>query len=155
MPSKDTHYKVYLAAYLGGNPGTDHHAIYVESVPGEDEDPNDMGSGCLFHSVGSTLFGMSFERKEPTKDPRLASTGKRITPIGWVSHDKFRDEFEAVCRRVPLPHRQYTLAGQIYRNIPIRHCQHWALNAIHALCVASVLEPLTSSDSLATLERID
>ncbi|KAH6617607.1 hypothetical protein F5144DRAFT_607095 [Chaetomium tenue] len=170
MASKDTHYKVYLAAYKGDCHGygrmqgpdggareadPEHHAIYVETVPGGDEDPNNRGSGCLFHSVGGTIWGMDFERKD-TIDPRLTSRGKRMTPMGWVSHGKFRDEFEAVCRRVPLPHSQRTLANRkIYPNIPLRHCQHWALDAIHALCVAEVLEPLTPSDSRAPLNRVN
>ena len=154
MPSHDTHYKVYWATYEGAK-NTDHHALYVDSMPNQDGDPRSPSSGWLFHATGSTIIGMTFEYKQAQHNPIFSLAGKSMTPIGWVSHGKFDgEELKAVCRRIPLPHKQFTLSSRTFPNIPIRHCQHWAFDAIHALCAAGVLEPLTSSDDKTTLYRI-
>ncbi|KAK4153044.1 hypothetical protein C8A00DRAFT_15708 [Chaetomidium leptoderma] len=153
MASDNTHYRVYLATYLGVRENPNHHAIYVESEPNLDQGSEDISSGHLFHVKGSTLDGMQFELKRAQRNPLFSFLGKSIQPVGWVSHDNFRERIERVCQRIPPPHKQFTLSGQMFPNVPPRDCHHWALDAIHALCAAGVLEPLGESDDRATLIR--
>jgi hypothetical protein len=148
MPASDnTHYKVYLVAYEGLQE-FDHHAIYVDSEPNLQLGPTGKSSGHVFHVQGSILEGMDFEVKKVVRHDLLFLTlGKSMLPVGWVLHENFVERIEKVCQNIPPPHSQLTLRSRpIYPNIPIRHCQHWAADAMHALCVAEVLEPLGPSD---------
>lgn len=149
MASHNTHYKVYLGAYEGIQ--GDHHVVYVDSEPNLERGPTGGSMGHIFHVQGNILNGMHFERRQVKHNPLFSPLGISMLPLGWILHDNFLQRTEEVCQRIPPPHKQYTLGKPIYPNISIRHCQHWASDAVHALCAAGVLEPLALSDDRATL----
>lgn len=136
MASDKGRYRVYLAGYLG-NHDSQHHAIYVDTdiVQGK-------RWGWLFHVTGNLLSGMTFEEKYAIY-PLLSASGESIQQLGWISYNKFPEGIREVCEGIPPPKSQYTLASKrLFPNEPIRHCQHWVREAMDALFVAGVVEPL-------------
>lgn len=145
MASVLTHYPVSLAAYLGAR--GDHHAIYVHLNKGSKEGLK----GYLFHVIGSLQSGMALEvREEP--HPFDTPTGDSVQQVGWVSHDMFVD-IERICKTIPPPEKQWLGAKLLVRKTEIRHCQHWAAEAIDALRKEGILEPLGPSDNGAIIMR--
>ncbi|KAH8907471.1 hypothetical protein BR93DRAFT_967375 [Coniochaeta sp. PMI_546] len=143
MASTLTHYPVYLTTYW--SPRDDHHAIYV--------DTNTESGGYLFHVEGSLQTGMAFVAKKACH-PFISATGEPVRHIGWVSHHKFVD-IGRVCETVPPPCKQYELSKRLVPRHAIRHCQHWAGEAIDALRKQAILEPLGPGDDAEVIMRDD
>jgi hypothetical protein len=110
--------------------------------------------GWLFHVEGNLLSGMAFEEKRDNY-PFVSATGETIQQIGWISHEDFPQRIREVCEGIPPPKKQYNLrSSRLFPNEPIRHCQHWAREAIDAL-LAEVLEPLGPDDDRDIQKRPD
>ncbi|KAK4034988.1 hypothetical protein C8A01DRAFT_18299 [Parachaetomium inaequale] len=153
MASEQTHYRVFLGFYLGLR--GDHHGIYVETdVNTNPVEPSQQNRGQLFHSRGSLQTGMHLEVK-PVICPLFSVSGKAVQQLGWVSRDNFRERIEEVCRGVPQPKKQFQLNKRLFPDEPLRHCQHWASDAVEALFHAGVLEPLGPSDNGEVVYRED
>lgn len=144
MASELTHYRVYLAAYLG-NP--EHHAIYVNS--GTNCRPN---FGYIFHVAGSLQLGMNFETKRCIH-PFRSHAGESMRQVGWVSQEDFLKRIEDVCLGITPPKKQFHGPRRLFPQEPVRHCQHWAAEAIDALLSSGVLEPLRPNDNGDTIRR--
>ncbi|OIW34631.1 hypothetical protein CONLIGDRAFT_688526 [Coniochaeta ligniaria NRRL 30616] len=140
MASTLTHYPAYLATYLGHR--DDHHAVYVET--GIDK------GGHLFHVTGDIRIGMVFWQPHPFD----TTAGLSVQHIGWISHDKLV-EIRVVCETIPPPPRQYEGPKRLVPRHAIRHCQHWAADAIAALRERAILQPLGPGDDAAVVKRRD
>lgn len=80
---------------------------------------------------------MVYEAKtteEPEKSPVLVEKKR----IGTVSKDDY-PRFIAVCQSIPVPKKQFEGARQLYPKEPLRQCQGWAKEAIHALVEQKVV----------------
>lgn len=143
VPSELTHYRVYLAAYLGK---PSHHAIYVEI-----DTSCDPAREYRWHVQGNIMQGMTFVN-ESCRNPLKSETGESVRPIGWVLREDFFNRVQHVCRGIPPPKKQYDgPRKRLFPHEPIRKCQEWTAEAIDALRRAEVLERLSSTDEKGTI----
>ncbi|KAH6853140.1 hypothetical protein B0I37DRAFT_898 [Chaetomium sp. MPI-CAGE-AT-0009] len=143
-PSEKTHYRVYLVTYI--SIGLSHHAICVETGP-----ENRSSWGNLFQVNGNLYEGMVHEFKT-CQHPFDSLRGYTMKHIGWVLRQESR--VEEVCRRIPAPKKQWDdELKRINPNVPVRHCQHWVVDAITALGDSGVLQPRSSSDDGRVIVR--
>ncbi len=131
-------YRVYLGRYLG-NGKLDHHAIYVETDQAGQE-------GMLYDVTGTVLRGMEYRSRRGV-DPRLSATGLSRQHVGWITKENYL-RMESVFQNIPPPTAQLALNGsRLDRSKPLRHCQHWATEAIDALKAEELLDPLGPTDN--------
>jgi len=131
-------FSVYTVEYLG-NPN--HIAIFVEN--------GSNGSGTLYHVVGTIPQGMTFEKKNRTPDQSATYVKGSKRLIGHVKSDQM-DQFEIVCRLIPVPGAQMTLGGKLKDpSKPLRRCGDWVNEAISKL----IAEGLVKCEFDACLER--
>lgn len=122
-------YTVYLTIETGIP--RDHHALFVET---HEAGPQ---TGHVYNVQGDIQNGMVYEAKtteEPEKSPVLVEKKR----IGTVSKDDY-PRFIAVCQSIPVPKKQFEGARQLYPKEPLRQCQGWAKEAIHALVEQKVV----------------
>ena len=134
MSTLQTSYIIYLVCF--SNMKTGHHTIYI--------DIEKDARGHKFHVVGSLQQGMAFETME-TRHPFFDPVWEWMKPVGRVSQEKFA-KFEEAYRAVPALAKQYDLVKLLVPKDQIRHCQHWAAEAIEALQHDRILEPLGPAD---------
>lgn len=144
-PLARTHYRVYRVTYMSTD--LSHHAICVEINP---EKPS-SDWGRLFQVNGNLYEGMYHEFKT-CKHPFHSLTGHTMQHIGWVWRQGSR--LEEVCGRIPAPPKQWDdKLKRINPDKPVRHCQHWVVDAVTALSDSSVLQLRTADDDGSVMVR--
>jgi hypothetical protein len=124
-----------------------HHAICVETNP----EKRSSDWGRLFQVNGNLYEGMYHEFKT-CQHPFHSQTGHTMQHIGWVRRQGSR--LEEVCGRIPAPKRQWNdKLKRINPDEPVRHCQHWVVDAVTALGDSGVLQPRTADDDGSVMVR--
>ncbi|ROT37885.1 hypothetical protein SODALDRAFT_333650 [Sodiomyces alkalinus F11] len=123
-----TYYDVYLVEYLGAP--RNHHGIFVEHVK--------EGGGVLFHVVGDIQNGMSYESKTLSKRPEESMSFSSRAYLGRI---KVADagRFDAVCRSIAPPAKQFHGPRKLDPSAPLRRCQEWTREVISALRSQGIL----------------
>ncbi|KAH6651363.1 hypothetical protein F5144DRAFT_598755 [Chaetomium tenue] len=146
VPSEHTHDRVYLVTYMTTD--LPHHAICVETNP---ENPS-TDWGRLFQVNGNLYEGMYHEFK-PCQHPFRSLTGHTMKHIGWVRRGGGA-RVDEVCGLVPAPAKQWDdRLKRIDPDAPVRHCQHWVVDAVAALGESGVLQPRRAWDDGSVLVR--
>ena len=127
-------YEVFLVDKLGAS--LSHQLIFIRTNP-------NSGSGLLYHVIGSTQSGMTYQHRA-TSAPEESLTFEKSLPLGTVSVANL-GRVDAVCQTIPPPKKQFQLSKRLYPNEPLRTCQEWASEAIEALKVAGVIEDAAST----------
>lgn len=144
MASRLTHHPVYLCSYV--SPGLyNHHTIFIVT----DDDSNSRPKrGHRLHVIGNLQQGMeiSIERDRPPPFGTPAAVGW-VRHEGWIRHKDLERAVE-ICSGVPAPAKQFDGPRRLgQKGVPLRHCQHWAAEALDAMRAEGVLAPLRESDS--------
>ena len=117
-----------MVSFLGGR--GNHIAIFVET--------KDDNSGQLFHVTGTIQLGMKYESKSGKK-PEESLTFVEKELLGTTTTANY-SRFDAVCRGVPPPAKQYNGPQRINPKVPLRRCTEWAWEAVQALKDEGILQ---------------
>lgn len=130
-PSAVSSYRVYRAEYLGIQ---NHIALFVETHQ------SGLGSGALYHVVGSIIQGMKYETKAALAPEQSGSYAGRKDYLGVVSVDDY-DRFNTICQGIVPPGAQVRLNGKkIDPSKPLYRCGEWNKDATDALRRHGVLK---------------